>query len=773
MSDYTVSNGIPYIPLRGQTFFPGTIVGFDVGRDKSLAAVDNAMNGDKYIAVSAQRDVSVNEPSQDDCYLTGCLIKVRQVVKKNDEFVRILVVVESRIRISEIYEDEDMLRCSYSFAEDYDNDPEDINLQANIRVLRQIYSKYMELNGQNDASGRSIIDGIDDASLLCSLIANEIDVPYDVKQTLLDIDSVKLRVGHLIDIIGRENNILSIAKRINNRVVKNMNRGQREYYLREQLQVIKEELGEDEDIDDEVRAWKDKLTELKLDEKIDTKIRKEIDKFSKMNPMSPDANVSRTYIETVLDLPWHESSKVNNSIKRAEKILNEDHYGLEKVKERILEHLAVQHLTKDNKGPIICLVGPPGVGKTSIARSIARATGREFVRMSLGGVRDEAEIRGHRRTYIGAIPGRVINSIVDSGKNNPLFLFDEVDKIGSDFRGDPASALLEVLDPEQNNTFTDHYLEVPFDLSKVMFITTANTTETIPRPLLDRMEVIELSSYTAEEKVRIAMDYLVPKKMKENGIKKSQMSISEAAIRDIIEYYTREAGVRNLEREIGNACRKSARNIVGGTNRKNTVTPRNLTKYIGKRIFIDDIGSLEPEVGVTTGLAWTSVGGVTLTIETVKMPGTGKLVLTGQMGDVMRESAQTALGYIKSISASYRISKDIFRDYDIQIHIPEGAVPKDGPSAGITMCSALFSLLTDRKADKTIAMTGEITLRGNILRIGGLKEKSLAAYRQGINRIIIPKENVPDLEDIPASVRKKIEFIPVEKFEEVIPVVIR
>ena len=773
MSDYTVSNGIPYIPLRGQTFFPGTIVGFDVGRDKSLAAVDNAMNGDKYIAVSAQRDVSVNEPSQDDCYLTGCLIKVRQVVKKNDEFVRILVVVESRIRISEIYEDEDMLRCSYSFAEDYDNDPEDINLQANIRVLRQIYSKYMELNGQNDASGRSIIDGIDDASLLCSLIANEIDVPYDVKQTLLVIDSVKLRVGHLIDIIGRENNILSIAKRINNRVVKNMNRGQREYYLREQLQVIKEELGEDEDIDDEVRAWKDKLTELKLDEKIDTKIRKEIDKFSKMNPMSPDANVSRTYIETVLDLPWHESSKVNNSIKRAEKILNEDHYGLEKVKERILEHLAVQHLTKDNKGPIICLVGPPGVGKTSIARSIARATGREFVRMSLGGVRDEAEIRGHRRTYIGAIPGRVINSIVDSGKNNPLFLFDEVDKIGSDFRGDPASALLEVLDPEQNNTFTDHYLEVPFDLSKVMFITTANTTETIPRPLLDRMEVIELSSYTAEEKVRIAMDYLVPKKMKENGIKKSQMSISEAAIRDIIEYYTREAGVRNLEREIGNACRKSARNIVGGTNRKNTVTPRNLTKYIGKRIFIDDIGSLEPEVGVTTGLAWTSVGGVTLTIETVKMPGTGKLVLTGQMGDVMRESAQTALGYIKSISASYRISKDIFRDYDIQIHIPEGAVPKDGPSAGITMCSALFSLLTDRKADKTIAMTGEITLRGNILRIGGLKEKSLAAYRQGINRIIIPKENVPDLEDIPASVRKKIEFIPVEKFEEVIPVVIR
>ncbi len=768
-----VNSGMPYIPLRGQTFFPGTIVGFDIGRDKSLAAIDSAMSADKYLVVSAQRDVTVNEPQQEDCYLTGCLIKVRQVVKRNDDYVRVLVVAESRVKITDIYESGDMLRANFVLAEDYDDDTDDIELQANIRVLRQIYSKYLEQSGQDGNGGRSLIEGITDPALMCSLIANEIDVDYDIKQTLLDIDSVKMRIGHLIDIIGRENNILSIARRINNRVVKNMNRGQREYYLREQLQVIKEELGEDEDIDDEARAWKDKLTELALDEKTDTKIRKEIDKFAKMNPMSPDANVSRTYIETILDLPWHNASRVNNNLKRAEKILNEDHYGLEKVKERILENLAVQHLTKENKGPIICLVGPPGVGKTSIARSIARATGREFVRMSLGGVRDEAEIRGHRRTYIGAIPGRVINNIVEAGTNNPLFLFDEVDKIGSDFRGDPASALLEVLDPEQNSTFTDHYLEVPFDLSKVMFITTANTTATIPRPLLDRMEVIELSSYTAEEKVRIAMDYLVPKKMKENGIRRSQLSISEAAVRDIIEYYTRESGVRNLEREIGNACRKTARNIVSGKQKKNTITPRNLSKYIGKRIFLEDIGSLEPEVGVTTGLAWTSVGGVTLTIETVKMPGTGRLVLTGQLGDVMKESAQTALGYIKSIASTYKISKDIFKDYDIQIHIPEGATPKDGPSAGITMCSALFSLLTDRKADKRVAMTGEITLRGNVLRIGGLKEKALAAYRQGIRKIIIPKENVPDLEDIPASVRKQIEFIPVENFEEVIPVVIK
>ena len=638
---------VPYIPLRGQTFFPGTIVGFDIGRDKSLAAVDLAMNGDKYIVVSSQRDPSVSAPKMDDCYMTGVIIRVRQVVKKNEDYVRILVVVEQRVRIEDIYEAGDLLMCDYTPAEDYDNDTDDISMQANIRVLRQLYMKYLELTGQGESAGRTLIDDIDDPSLLCSLIANEIDVAFDIKQTLLEIDSVKLRVGHLVDIIGKENNILSIAKRINNRVVKNMNRGQREYYLREQLQVIKEELGEDEDTDDEARQWREKLDELKLEEKTDTKVRKEIDKFTKMSPMSPDANVSRTYIETILDLPWHKASKINRNINKAEKILNEDHYGLEKVKERILECLAVQHLTKNNKGPIICLVGPPGVGKTSIAKSIARATNREFVRMSLGGVRDEAEIRGHRRTYIGAIPGRVINGISESGTNNPLFLFDEVDKIGSDFRGDPASALLEVLDPEQNSTFTDHYLEIPFDLSDVMFITTANTTATIPAPLLDRMEVIELTSYTEEEKVHIATGYLVPKKMKENGLKRTQFSITSAAIRDIIEYYTREAGVRNLEREIGNACRKAARNIVSGKQKKNNVTPRNLRSYLGKRIFIEDIGSLEPEVGVTTGMAWTTVGGVTLTIETVKMPGTGKLILTGQMGDVMRESATTALGYLQ------------------------------------------------------------------------------------------------------------------------------
>ncbi len=772
MSDI-MTNCVPYIPLRGQVFFPDTVVGFDIGRDKSIAAVDLAMNGDKYFVVSAQKDTNVADPAQSDCYMTGVLLRIQSVVKKNEEFERVLVTVGQRVRISDIYEEGGCLRCDFTFADDTDNDRDDVVMIANVRVMFQQFYKYLEMNGINDAAIRSLTDGIEDSAIIANIVANELDVDYSVKQTLLEIDSVKARIEHLIDIIGKEVQILAIAKRINNRVVKNMNRGQREYYLREQLQVIKDELGEEEDLDDEAKTWKDRLDELKLPEKVDTKVRKEIEKFTKMNAMSPDANVSRTYIETILELPWHSASKTNLNIKKAEKVLNEDHYGLEKVKERILENLAVMHLTKDNKAPILCLVGPPGVGKTSIARSVARATGREFVRMSLGGVRDEAEIRGHRRTYIGAIPGRVINSLIECGTNNPLFLFDEVDKIGSDFRGDPASALLEVLDPEQNSTFTDHYLEIPFDLSNVMFITTANTTETIPTPLLDRMEIIELSSYTEEEKVQIAMQYLIPKKLKENGIKKSQLSIAESAVRDIIEYYTREAGVRNLEREIGNACRKVAKNIVSGKGKKNAITAKTLEKFIGKRKYIEDIDSKEPAVGTATGLAWTAVGGVTLTVETCVMPGKGNLILTGSLGDVMKESAQIAIGYIRSKSVEYGIKDDYFKDYDIQIHFPDGATPKDGPSAGITMTSALYSLLTGKPLDRTYAMTGEITLRGNVTRIGGLKEKSLAAYRQGIKKVLIPKENVPDLEDIPASVRKKMEFIPVEHFEDVIPLLFK
>ena len=549
--------------------------------------------------------------------------------------------------------------------------------------------------------------------------------------------------------------------------MQNMNKGQREYYLREQLNVIKEELGEnDDDTEDEANEWLKKLDELRLDEKVDEKIRKEINKFRKMNMMSPDANVSRTYIETILELPWNKESRVNTNIRKAEKTLNNEHYGLTKVKERIIEQLAVMHLTKGAKGPIICLVGPPGVGKTSIARSIAHATNREFVRMSLGGVRDEAEIRGHRRTYVGAIPGRVINNFIEAGTNNPLFLLDEIDKIGSDFRGDPASALLEVLDPEQNKTFTDHYLEVPFDLSRAMFITTANTTQTIPRALLDRMEVIELSSYIEEEKVHIAENYLIPKQLKEHAIRKSQLSFSESAIRDIINYYTREAGVRNLERAIGSICRKVAKNILTEKKHRYLITSRNLEKYLGKKIFREDLDDLSPQIGVTTGMAWTAVGGVTLEIETIKMPGSGKLILTGQMGDVMKESAQAALGYIRSVASKYDIPDSIFKDNDLQVHIPEGATPKDGPSAGVTMCSALFSTLSGKRVRRDVAMTGEITLRGRILPVGGIKEKVLAAYRQGIRKILLPADNKRDTEEIPLSVRKKLDFVFLETVED-------
>lgn len=765
-------NRIPFIALRGQTFFPDTIVGFDIGRDKSLAAVDAAMNSDKYVVVATQKDTSVNDPAQEDIFLTGVLIKLKQVVKRHEEYVRVLGDCETRVRVNKIYDSGLMLSCDYEVAPDTDNDPTDLNLVALVRSLKHLYFKYVEMSNAGEGAARALIEGVDDPANLCNIIAGEIDVTFDVKQTILEIDSVQLRMENLIGVISRENQILALSKRINNRVVKNMNRGQKEYYLREQLQVIKEELGEDDNGDDEIKVWKQKLDELKLEEKTDAKLRKEIDRFAKMSPMSPDANVSRTYIETILELPWNKSSKTNINIKKAEKILNEDHYGLEKVKERILESIAVMHLTKTIKGPIICLVGPPGVGKTSIARSIARSMNREFVRMSLGGVRDEAEIRGHRRTYVGSIPGRVINSIIEAGTNNPLFLLDEVDKLGNDFRGDPASALLEVLDPEQNKDFTDHYLEVPFDLSKVMFITTANTTSTIPAPLLDRMEVIEVSSYIEDEKLKIAQNYLIPKQMKEHAIRNSQLNITESAVRDIINYYTKEAGVRNLEREIANICRKVAKKIVTDKKSRYSITSRNLDKYLGKRIFIEDMQDLEPEIGTTTGMAWTAVGGVTLEIETVKMPGTGKLILTGQMGDVMKESAQTAMGYIRSIAEKYEIPAENFKDCDIQIHIPEGATPKDGPSAGVTMSCALFSVLTGKKARRNIAMTGEVTLRGKVLRIGGLKEKALAAYRQGITKILIPKDNEPDLEEIPASVRKKIEFVCLDTVEDALKEII-
>ena len=732
---------VPFIPLRGQTFFPNTIVGFDIGRDKSLKSLDAAMSEDKYLVVATQKDVSVNAPKEEDIFTTGVEIRVKQIIKRHEEYVRVLAECGNRVKLSAVYDEDDTLYCDYEVCDAISQDDDELNVMALVRVLKETYFSYVEMSNSGEAAARALIDGVEDSVELAYTIAGELAVPFDVLQGLLELNSVNELIEQLIETISRENEVLTLTKRINNRVMQNMNKGQREYYLREQLNVIKEELGEnDDDTDDEANGWLKKLDELKLDEKVDEKLRKEI--------------------------PWNEESKVNTNIRKAEKTLNNEHYGLTKVKERIIEQLAVMHLTKGAKGPIICLVGPPGVGKTSIARSIAHATNREFVRMSLGGVRDEAEIRGHRRTYVGAIPGRVINNFIEAGTNNPLFLLDEIDKIGSDFRGDPASALLEVLDPEQNKTFTDHYLEVPFDLSRAMFITTANTTQTIPRALLDRMEIIELSSYIEEEKVHIAEDYLIPKQLKEHAIRKSQLAFSESSIRDIINYYTREAGVRNLERAIGSICRKVAKNIVTEKKHKYLITSRNLEKYLGKKIFREDLDDLSPQVGVTTGMAWTAVGGVTLEIETIKMSGSGKLILTGQMGDVMKESAQAALGYIRSVASKYNIPDSIFKDNDIQVHIPEGATPKDGPSAGVTMCSALFSTLSGKKVRRDVAMTGEITLRGMILPVGGIKEKVLAAYRQGIRKILLPADNKRDIEEIPLSVRKKLDFVFLETVED-------
>ncbi|MBK5253187.1 MAG: endopeptidase La [Peptostreptococcaceae bacterium] len=757
---------LPFIPLIGQTFFPGTTVSFDIGREKSLNAINQAANGDKLFVVATQIDDKINNPDVDDCYKVGVLIRSKQIIKKSSEYVRVLATCEKRVDLENIRIENDIFICDCNVRPDLLADDE-IETKALARIAKKSFSKHIDLVGNSDNSIKEMINKIDDITLLCNTMAGEIKVSYEAKQELLEQDLVYKRLEKVIQFLNDENQILMLEKRISAKVMGNLNQSQREYFLKEQIKVIKDELGETEDVDDEANEWLATMEGLNLPEKIKEKIEKEITKFTRMHQSSPESTVTRTYIETILSLPWNTASKINVNIKKADKILNEDHYGLEQVKERILEYLAVVHLSKNIKGPIICLVGPPGVGKTSIAKSIARATNREFARMSLGGVRDEAEIRGHRRTYIGSIPGRVINNIKEVGTNNPLFLFDEVDKIGSEFKGDPASALLEVLDPEQNKTFVDNYLEVPFDLSKVMFITTANTTETIPSPLLDRMEVIEISGYIEDEKLKIAENYLIPKKIAEHGIKKNRLTFSESAVRDIINDYTRESGVRNLEREIANICRKVAKQIVMDGKKTQHITARSLDGYLGKKKFRSDIVGDDNKVGVTTGMAWTRVGGTILFIEALKVAGSGKVVLTGQMGDVMKESAQAGISYLRSIADEYGIKAEVFQECDIHIHIPEGATPKDGPSAGVTMCTALLSAITGKEVINGIAMTGEITIRGKVLPVGGIKEKVLAAHRAGITKILIPRENEADLEEIPKTVRKQIKFVLIDEAKDV------
>ena len=750
----------PCIPLRGVSIFPNTVVHFDIGREKSIRALEKAMATDKLMFVSTQKEEGVLIPTFEDIYAIGCIVKIKQMLKIQGDAVRVLVEGVCRAEVIERITEESYMSCTVKKIEEHiDMNSLPVEDKAAMRILTESFIEYAALTGQvtDEAVDKAVSSEM--PAVVVDKITSELMISCSKKQKVLETLDFSERIRVLTGIIAEENEIAVIEKELSQKVKESIDNNQKEYFLREKMKAIQEELGVNEDAGIEAADWLKALEELHLDEKVEAKIKKEIDKFSKMMPSSAEATVIRNYVETILALPWNESSKVNVNLKKAEKILNEDHYGLDKVKERVLEYLAVIHLSKAIKGPILCLVGPPGVGKTSIAKSIARASGREFVRMSLGGVRDEAEIRGHRRTYIGAIPGRVVSCIKDAGTNNPVFLFDEVDKIGADFKGDPASALLEVLDPEQNNTFTDHFLEIPFDLSKVMFITTANSTDTIPRPLLDRMEIVEVPGYTEEEKVKISQRYLIPKKTKEHGLKKENIKISEKALHDLINYYTRESGVRNLEREIANLCRKVARKIVTNKAKSYTITPGNLEKYLGKKRYHYDIVEGENQVGVTTGLAWTIVGGDTLQIETTAVAGSGKLVLTGQLGDVMQESAKAGISYIRSVADKLNIEEDFYKKYDLHVHIPEGAVPKDGPSAGVTMCTAVISTLTNTPVRRDVAMTGEITLRGKVLPVGGIREKVLAAHRAGIKKVLLPRENERDISEIPNAVRKQLEFV--------------
>ena len=757
---------LPMIPLRGLSVFPNMVLHFDVGREKSINALEKAMVMDQRIFLVAQKDENTDLPTPEDFYHTGTIGKIKQMLKLPGDSIRVLVEGIERAAIEEIVFEVPYFNCVIRKIDEDITEETSPQTEALMRSVLDSFEEYLSVNQKLTPEILPTIAGIEEPGRFSDIIASHIDLKIEDKQVILEAIDINERLEKIKEFLVREIEILNIEQDISSKVKSQMNKNQREYYLREQMRAIQEELGMTEEMEDEVADWKEKLKKLKLEKKTHEKVEKEINRFSKMQPASAEASVSRTYIETILELPWRKEKKGNIDLIKAEKILNEDHHGLEKVKERVLEYLAVIQLSKSLKGPILCLVGPPGVGKTSIAKSVARSINRDFVRMSLGGVRDEAEIRGHRRTYIGAIPGRIISAIKECGSSNPVFLFDEVDKIGSDFKGDPASALLEVLDPEQNKDFTDHYLEVPFDLSKVMFITTANSIDTIPRPLLDRMEVINVTGYTEEDKLSIAENYLIPKKVKEHGLKEDNLHFSEKALRDLINYYTRESGVRNLEREIANICRKVARKIVSGKKDSYRVTEKNLEGYLGKKRFhYDKIGG-EAEVGVTTGMAWTAVGGDTLFIETVCVSGTGKLVLTGQLGDVMQESAKAGISYIRSVADKFNIDPDFYKEKDLHIHVPEGAVPKDGPSAGVTMCTAIISTLTGIPVRKDVAMTGEITLRGKVLPVGGIREKVMAAHRAGIKKILLPAENERDIEEIPKNVRKQLEFVLLHTVDE-------
>lgn len=767
---YTIENRtLPLIPLRGISIFPYMVIHFDVGRDKSIEALEQSMLDDSLILLCTQKNPKVDEPNVDDFYHVGTVAKVKQMLKLPGGSIRVLVEGISRGRVIHVTQDDPYFEAEI---EDMTYDPEDIetnpDTEAAMRLVIEDLEEYVSLNTKVSSEVLVSISDIDDPGRLADVISSYIFLKQEDDQKILETFDFYERLENLHGILKKEIELLRIEDKINQRVKKQINKVQKEYYLKEQLKAIQKELGEDDDISGDVEDYKTKIDKLKLAKEVKDKALKEVDRLTKMSPHSAEVGVIRTYLDWIVELPWNKESKEKVDIKKAREILDDDHYGLEDVKERILEFIAIRKLTNSMKGPILCLVGPPGVGKTSIARSIARSLNREFVRMSLGGVRDEAEIRGHRRTYVGSMPGRIISSIKKAGTKNPLFLFDEIDKLASDFRGDPASALLEVLDPEQNSTFTDHFMDVPFDLSKIFFITTANTTSSIPAPLLDRMEVIRISGYTDEEKLQISLKYLLPKQIKEHGLKDGQLLISESALKGVINYYTREAGVRNLERNIANICRKAAKRIVEDDLKTIRVNAGNLDNYLGSKIYRFDSVDEKNQIGVANGLAWTAVGGETLSIEVTTMKGTGKLQLTGKLGDVMKESAMTGISYIRANSDRLNIEPDFHKDMDIHIHVPEGAIPKDGPSAGITIVTAVTSALSNTPINRELAMTGEVTLRGRVLPIGGVKEKVLAAHRMGIKKVLLPYDNSKDLDDIPDKVKKKMEFVMVKNMDEVL-----
>ena len=759
---------LPAVALRGMTILPGMVAHFDVSRPKSVKAVENAMLRDQHIFLVTQRDVEEEEPGQESLYKIGIIAIVKQVIKLQHDVVRVLVEGEERAELITFLQQEDYLLAE---VETFDAESEDmLSVQvreAMVRSLRETLNRYGAVSPKTGKElARQALE-IHDISKLIDQVGNNLPVSYASKQRILEAEDLEMRYEVIMAILLNEINIIQIKNEFQTKVKSQVDQNQKEYILREQMKLIRKELGEDNTQSD-ADHFQEELKKLKADKAVKEKIQKEIERYKSVSSSSSESAVIRGYIETLLELPWNKASRDNKDIHHAEEILEEDHYGLEKVKERMLEFLAVRSLTSKGDSPIICLVGPPGTGKTSIARSVARALEKKYVRISLGGVRDEAEIRGHRRTYVGAMPGRIANAIRYAGVKNPLILLDEIDKLSSDYKGDTASALLEVLDAEQNHKFRDHYVELPIDLSEVLFIATANSTQTIPRPLLDRMELIEVSSYTENEKSHIAREHLFDKQLIKNGLQPQQLSISNRALEKIIRGYTREAGVRNLERKIGEICRKAAREIYADDKERVKITESNLEKYLGKERYRFDMANESDEVGIVRGLAWTSVGGDTLQIEVNIMPGKGEFRLTGQLGDVMKESAQAGISYIRSVSPEYGIDKEFFKEHDMHIHIPEGAVPKDGPSAGITMATAMLSAITHRKVRADVAMTGEITLRGRVLPIGGLKEKILAAKNAGIKTVCVPKKNEADVNEISSEIKKGIEIIYVESMDEVL-----